>query len=263
MIALGLARQEELSAVLQVNSTTLYRQQRRLRAHGVLGVVDGKRGPRGPHRFTGDKRDRVAELLEAGQSIRHAAAQVGVTEGTIRHALRRGARSGVRSIGTARTMERKMTRPHPSATARIATKEKTMALALSDEIKRLIDGPNFAHLASLMPDGSPQSAPVWVSREGDRILIGTSESSLKARNTRRDPRVSLSIVDVENPYVEAQLRGRVVERRPDPNLAVKDVTARKYTGRPFPWRSPEGSVTLVIEVEKAKFAHLPFTHAPS
>ena len=90
MIALGLARQEELSAVLQVNRTTLYRQQRRLQAHGVLGVVDGKRGPRGPHRFTADKRDRVAQALEAGQSIRQAAAQVGVTEGTIRHALRRG-----------------------------------------------------------------------------------------------------------------------------------------------------------------------------
>ena len=63
--------------------------------------------------------------------------------------------------------------------------------------------------------------------------------------------------------MEAQLRGRVVERRPDPNLAVKDVTARKYTGQAFPWRSPEGSVTLVIEVERAKFAHLPFTHTPS
>jgi transposase-like protein len=90
IIALGLARQDELSAVLQVNRTTLYRQQRRLQAHGVLGVVDGKRGPRGPHRFTADKRDRVAQGLEAGQSIRQAAAQVGVTEGTIRHALRRG-----------------------------------------------------------------------------------------------------------------------------------------------------------------------------
>ena len=90
IIALGLARQEELSTALQVNRTTLYRQQRRIQAHGVLGVVDGKRGPRGPHRFTADKRDRVAQLLEAGQSIRQAAAQVGVTEGTIRHALRRG-----------------------------------------------------------------------------------------------------------------------------------------------------------------------------
>jgi PPOX class probable F420-dependent enzyme len=138
-----------------------------------------------------------------------------------------------------------------------------MGIALSDEIKRLFDGPNFAHLASLMPDGSPQSTPVWVSREGDRILIGTSEASLKARNTRRDPRVALSIVDVHNPYVEAQVRGRVVERRPDPTLAGKDTTARKYTGKEFPWRNPEGSVTLVIEVEKAKFARLPFTHTPS
>jgi len=137
-----------------------------------------------------------------------------------------------------------------------------MGIALSDEIKRLLDGPNFAHLATLLPDGSPQSAPVWVSREGDRILIGTSESSLKGKNTRRDPRVALSIVDFHNPYVEAQLRGRVVERRPDPHFAVKDVTSRKYTGKPFPWRSPEGSVTLVIDVEKAKFANLPFTHAP-
>ena len=73
-----------------VNRTTLYRQQRKLQAHGVLGVVDGKRGPRGPHRFTAEKRHRVAELLDAGGSIRHAAEQVGVTEGTIRHALRRG-----------------------------------------------------------------------------------------------------------------------------------------------------------------------------
>ena len=90
MMELGLARQDELSAALHVNRTTLYRQQRKLQAHGVLGVVDGKRGPRGPHRFTADKRDQVEELLQAGVSMRQAAARVGVTEGTIRHAVRRG-----------------------------------------------------------------------------------------------------------------------------------------------------------------------------
>jgi PPOX class probable F420-dependent enzyme len=136
-----------------------------------------------------------------------------------------------------------------------------MAMSLPDDVKQLVDGPNFAHLATLMPDGSPQSAPVWVTRESDRILVGTGESSLKARNTRRDPRVALSIVDVTNPYVEAQLRGRVVERRPDPAFVVKDETARKYTGKPFPWRNPDG-VTLVIEVDRVKFARLPFVHAP-
>jgi hypothetical protein len=50
-----------------------------------------------------------------------------------------------------------------------------MAIPLSNEIRALLDGPNFVHLATLMPDGSPQSAPVWVGREGDRILICTGE----------------------------------------------------------------------------------------
>jgi len=90
-----------------------------------------------------------------------------------------------------------------------------MAIPLSNDIRGLLDAPNFAHLATLMPDGSPQSVPVWVGREGDRIVVTTSEGSLKAKNTRRDPRVSLSIVDFHDPYREAQLRGRVVERRPD------------------------------------------------
>lgn len=90
ILALGLARQDELSAALQVNRTTLYRQQRKLKTHGVLGVVDGPRGPRGPHRFTPDKRQRVEQWLADGVSIRQAAQRVGVTEGTIRHAIRRG-----------------------------------------------------------------------------------------------------------------------------------------------------------------------------
>jgi len=94
-----------------------------------------------------------------------------------------------------------------------------MAIPLSNEIRALLDRPNFAHLATLMPDGSPQSVPVWVGREGDRILICTGEGSLKAKNTRRDPRVALSIVDFHDPYQEALLRGRVVERRPTPGSA--------------------------------------------
>ena len=137
-----------------------------------------------------------------------------------------------------------------------------MSQPLSQEIKQLLDRPNFAHLATLMSDGSPQSVPVWVGREGDRILVCTGDGSLKARNTRRDPRVALSIVDFHDPYKEAQIRGRVVERRPDPDLAIMDPVSRKYTGKPFPFRSPEGRVALVIEVDKARYAKLPFDHTP-
>jgi PPOX class probable F420-dependent enzyme len=135
-------------------------------------------------------------------------------------------------------------------------------MTLTDDVRKLIDGPNFAHLSTIMADGAPQVAPVWVSREGDRILVGTSSTSLKARNAKRDPRVALSILDFANPYEEAQIRGRVVEHRPDPKLETKDETSRKYTGAPFPWRDPATSVTLVVEVDRVKYAKLPFRHTP-
>lgn len=138
-----------------------------------------------------------------------------------------------------------------------------MGIVIPAEVKDLLDGPNFGHLATLMPDGSPQSVPVWVSRDGDRVIICTGEGSLKARNTLRDARVSLSLVNMRNPYEEAQLRGTVVERRPDPQLTIMDPISIKYTGKPFPFRNPEGRIALYVECEKARYAKLPFDHAPS
>ena len=137
-----------------------------------------------------------------------------------------------------------------------------MSIVLSPEIRQLIDRPNFAHLATLMPDGSPQSVPVWVGREGEHVVICTGEGSLKGKNTRRDPRVALSVVDFTNPYEEVQIRGRVIERRPDPDLKAMDPISHKYTGKPFPMRNPEGRVALIVEVEKARYTKLPFEHTP-
>jgi PPOX class probable F420-dependent enzyme len=137
-----------------------------------------------------------------------------------------------------------------------------MSSTLSPEVKQLIDRPNFAHLATLMPDGSPQSVPVWVGRDGDHIVICTGETSLKGKNTCRDPRVAMSIVDFNNPYEEVQIRGRVVERRPDPDLKIMDPISHKYTGKPFPFRTPEGRVALIIEVEKVRYTKLAFQHTP-
>jgi PPOX class probable F420-dependent enzyme len=137
-----------------------------------------------------------------------------------------------------------------------------MPVALSAEVKMLVDRPNFAHLATLMPDGSPNATPVWVGRDGDRLVICTSDKSLKGRNTKRDPRVAVSIIDFKNPYEEVQIRGRVVERRDDPDLKTMDPISHKYTGKPFPLRDYEGRVALIIEVEKAKYTKLPFEHTP-
>ncbi|MGZ6477628.1 MAG: pyridoxamine 5'-phosphate oxidase family protein, partial [Bdellovibrionota bacterium] len=73
-----------------------------------------------------------------------------------------------------------------------------------------------------MADGSPQSVPVWAGVEGEHLLVCTGESSLKARNTGRDDRVALSVVDLANPYEEVQIRGRVVERRQDRDFKYMD-----------------------------------------
>jgi nitroimidazol reductase NimA-like FMN-containing flavoprotein (pyridoxamine 5'-phosphate oxidase superfamily) len=60
------------------------------------------------------------------------------------------------------------------------------------DVRALLEEPSVGHLATLMPDGSPHSAPVWVGVEGDRILVATGEGPLKARNTKRNPRMSPS-----------------------------------------------------------------------
>src|SRR5262245_4049948 len=98
----------------------------------------------------------------------------------------------------------------------MAAQRSFMAIPIPPEVKTLVDKANFAHLATLMPGGSPHSVPVWVGRDGDRLVVCTGEGSLKAKNAARDSRVALSMVNQDNPYEEVQLRGRVVERRPDP-----------------------------------------------
>jgi len=134
-----------------------------------------------------------------------------------------------------------------------------MGIALVDDVKRLLDNRNFAHLATVMSDGSPHSAAVWVGREGDRILVCTDEGSVKARNTLRDPRVAISVFDLDDPYRQAQLRGRVVERRRDTDFKDTDAISKKYVGKPYPYRT-EVPITLVVEIEKARYSKEPFEH---
>jgi PPOX class probable F420-dependent enzyme len=140
--------------------------------------------------------------------------------------------------------------------------DQRMGISLSVEVKKLIDRPNFAHLATLMPDGAPHSAPVWMAREGDLLLICTEATSLKGKNTQRDPRVAISIVDFSDPYEEAQMRGRVIERRPDPQLQYYDLMSEKYIGKPWPYRDVESPIVLVIEMDREKYSKQPFEHTP-
>ena len=127
-----------------------------------------------------------------------------------------------------------------------------MPATLSENVKKLFLEPNFAHLATIMPDGSPQVTPVWVEMEGDRIVVNTAEGRIKPRNVRRDPRVAISIVRQENPYQAAYIRGRVVELRHEGADESIDRLAKKYIGQDrYPWRQPgEQRLILVIEPER-------------
>ncbi len=133
--------------------------------------------------------------------------------------------------------------------------------ALPDELRTLLAGPNIAHIATLLPDGSPHSVAVWAGLDGDRAYFFTQDGSRKARNLEADPRVAMSIVAHDNPYVTGWLRGRVVQTLHGEEALVKiDELAVKYTGRPFPMRS--GTVFL-IEAVRAGALTLPFQPLPA
>jgi len=134
---------------------------------------------------------------------------------------------------------------------------------LCADTRRLLDAPNFAHLATLMPDGAPKVEPVWVAREGDRILVATDERTLKGRNMARDPRVALSIVSSENPYEQALIRGRVASVRGDDELRYLDRISQQYIGAPFPRRKWRSRAVYVIEAQLARYYLSALEHRPT
>jgi PPOX class probable F420-dependent enzyme len=133
-----------------------------------------------------------------------------------------------------------------------------MTVTIPDEVRDLLDGRSVAHVATVLPTGGPHSVPVWILREGDRVCFFTQPGSRKARNLAADPRVAISLVDRENAYRTAQLRGTVVETREgEEALVTIDRLSEKYTGQPFPMRS---GVVFVVELDRVHFLELSFRH---
>ena len=131
------------------------------------------------------------------------------------------------------------------------------------ETQALIRRPNFAHLATIRPDGSPKLDPIWIDvADESTVVMATGRNSLKTQNILRDPRVAISIVDMANPYEEAQLRG-VADVVPDTDMATMDRISHKYTGKPFPMRDNIADrVVLRVTVTHSRYADLPFEHTP-
>jgi PPOX class probable F420-dependent enzyme len=125
-----------------------------------------------------------------------------------------------------------------------------MAVTLSAATRALVDGKNFAVMATLNPDGSPQTSVVWLTRDGDDLLFSTLRERAKARNLVRDPRASVSVWSDEDPERYAEIRGTVTVVE-DEGLVVMNTLARKYYGRDFPHPGP-GQVRVVLRLTPAK-----------
>ena len=124
-----------------------------------------------------------------------------------------------------------------------------MPAKLTTKAITLIEGKNFAHLATLMADGSPQVTPVWVDHEGDVILVNTAVGRLKQKNTARDNRVAISIASQDNPYDKVVIRGRVIAQTFEGAEAHIDKLANKYTGVTKYQRSQPDEKRIIIKIE--------------
>jgi PPOX class probable F420-dependent enzyme len=106
----------------------------------------------------------------------------------------------------------------------------------------------FGHLATLMPDGSPQVTPVWIDFDGTHVLVNSARGRQKDLNMRRDPRVAIEVSDPENPYRYVQIRGRVVEITEEGADEHIDRLAKKYRGlERYPYRAP-GEVRVLYKI---------------
>jgi PPOX class probable F420-dependent enzyme len=113
----------------------------------------------------------------------------------------------------------------------------------------LLDSTALAHVATIGPKGEPQSNPVWFGWDGEHLKFSQTKTRQKLRNVRRDPRISLSIVDPENPLRYLEVRGEVVRVEEDPDLDFINEMAKKYMGvDKYPFHQP-GDERVVVHVE--------------
>ena len=127
-----------------------------------------------------------------------------------------------------------------------------MPTSFPDKYRDLFQKKAFGAFTTLMPDGSPQTTPVWVDYDRDEILVNSAVGRLKDRNVRRDPRVALAVIDPDNPYRYVEVRGSVREITQNGADAHIDAMARKYLGQDkYPYRQPgEQRVLYRISIEK-------------
>ncbi|HUN33697.1 MAG TPA: PPOX class F420-dependent oxidoreductase [Trebonia sp.] len=127
-----------------------------------------------------------------------------------------------------------------------------MGIQLSESARRLIDGRNYAVLATVNSDGSPHTSVMWIGRDGDDVVMSTVEGRRKHRNMLRDPRVSVTVIDSADPETYVELRG-LATMTFDDGRRVDTGLSWKYDGKD-PGQDQPGAVRVVVRVEVLKAA---------
>lgn len=126
---------------------------------------------------------------------------------------------------------------------------------LSERGRALVDRPVIATFTTINRDGSPHTTPLWIDRDGDVLRVNTAVGRVKARNVARDPRVSVCIVDPDDPMNVVALRGTVTTVTTEGADEHIDRLARKYTGAStFGARAP-GQQRLLLEIRCDEVLH--------
>ncbi|MCX6385976.1 MAG: PPOX class F420-dependent oxidoreductase [Solirubrobacterales bacterium] len=130
-----------------------------------------------------------------------------------------------------------------------------MPITLNDNARALLKAPNFCNVSTLREDGSVQCVPVWVDLDGDTVVLNTAVGRAWQTHLGRDPRVTLTILNQENPYEYVTLRGRVVSETTDGADDHIDKMAMKYMGvDSYPYRSSEEQRVVVrVEAEHVSY----------
>ena len=131
-----------------------------------------------------------------------------------------------------------------------------MADVIPEKYRDLFQKKAFCSLGTLMPDGSPQVTPVWCDFDGTHVIVNSAKGRRKDTNMRRDPRVSLAIIDPDNPYRYLEVRGRVDEITETGADAHIDKMAKKYIGMDkYPHRQP-GEVRVLYRIKPERISSM-------
>lgn len=122
-------------------------------------------------------------------------------------------------------------------------------MTIPTEYKDLLDKKSFGHVATIGPKGEPQSSPVWIDFDGQYVKFSNLKSRQKFKNLERDPRVSISLIDPDDPYRYIEIRGIAEKIEDDEGNAFINEMAKKYIDRDiYPWHK-EGDERVVIFVK--------------